>query len=120
MTKVEENAINLLTKASNEPIIDTLITRAAKSPRLGCRTKENDVETYFLSECPTCARKLEIRVELLGKLVQCQQCGAVHEANDGSSRVRDRDASERRIEQALARAKEYIASIESLNSATSE
>ena len=30
--------------------------------------------TYFLQECPTCGRSLEIRVEYLGKRVVCQHC----------------------------------------------
>ena len=30
--------------------------------------------TYFLQECPTCGRSLEIRVEYLGKRLVCQHC----------------------------------------------
>ena len=30
--------------------------------------------TYFVQECPTCGRNLEIRVEYLGKKVICQHC----------------------------------------------
>jgi hypothetical protein len=30
--------------------------------------------TYFVRECPTCGRRLEIRVEYLGKKVVCQHC----------------------------------------------
>jgi DNA-directed RNA polymerase subunit RPC12/RpoP len=30
--------------------------------------------TYFVQECPTCGRRLEIRVEYLGKRVVCQHC----------------------------------------------
>ena len=30
--------------------------------------------TYFLQGCPTCGRRLQIRVEHLGKQVQCQHC----------------------------------------------
>jgi RNase P subunit RPR2 len=30
--------------------------------------------TYFVQECPTCARRLQVRVEYLGKRVVCQHC----------------------------------------------
>ena len=30
--------------------------------------------TYFIQECPTCGRRLQIRVEYLGKKVVCQHC----------------------------------------------
>ncbi len=72
--------------------------------------------TYFLSECPTCARKLEIRVELLGKQVACQTCGAIHVASD----VVERSVNDQRIEQVLARAKAYMASVDSFNSTVAE
>jgi hypothetical protein len=30
--------------------------------------------TYFVQECPTCGRRLHIRVEYLGRRVVCQHC----------------------------------------------
>lgn len=30
--------------------------------------------TYFVQECPTCGRSLQIRVEYLGKRVVCEHC----------------------------------------------
>lgn len=72
--------------------------------------------TYFLGECPTCSRKLEIRVELLGKRVACQHCGAIHLASE----VSERSASDQRIDQLLARAKAYVASVESPHATTGE
>jgi hypothetical protein len=36
--------------------------------------------TYYVQECPTCGRRLQVRVEYLGKLVQCQHCHARFEA----------------------------------------
>jgi hypothetical protein len=30
--------------------------------------------TYFVQGCPTCGRRLQIRVEYLGKRVICQHC----------------------------------------------
>ena len=41
--------------------------------------------TYFVQECPTCGRKLEIRVQYLGKQVVCQHCNARFEAYDPGS-----------------------------------
>ena len=32
--------------------------------------------TFFVQECPTCGRSLEIRVDHLGKDVYCRHCGA--------------------------------------------
>ena len=40
---------------------------------------------YFIQECPTCGRNLQVRVEYLGKMVVCQHCGAKFEACDPSS-----------------------------------
>lgn len=31
--------------------------------------------TYFLQDCPVCGRKLEVRVEYLGRQVTCCHCG---------------------------------------------
>jgi DNA-directed RNA polymerase subunit RPC12/RpoP len=41
--------------------------------------------TYFVQECPTCGRNLQIRVQYLGKQVVCQHCSARFEAYDASS-----------------------------------
>ncbi|MCI0333217.1 MAG: response regulator [Planctomycetes bacterium] len=41
--------------------------------------------TYFVQECPTCGRNLQVRVQYLGKQVICQHCGARFEACDPSS-----------------------------------
>ncbi len=41
--------------------------------------------TYFVQECPTCGRDLEIRVEYLGKRVACQHCRGQFVASDPSS-----------------------------------
>jgi len=63
--------------------------------------------TYFSQDCPTCGRKLRIRVEYLGKLLVCQHC---------NGRLRAREAT--RIDEAeesskiLKRANELIASVE--------
>ena len=41
--------------------------------------------TYFLQECPTCGRRLQIRVEYLGKQVVCQHCQGKFTAIDPAS-----------------------------------
>jgi len=45
--------------------------------------------TYFCLECPTCGRRLEIRVEYLGRKVQCQHCGGALVAQDPAGVRRD-------------------------------
>jgi hypothetical protein len=41
--------------------------------------------TYFVQECPTCGRNLQVRVQYLGKQVVCQHCGARFEAYDAGT-----------------------------------
>ncbi len=41
--------------------------------------------TYFVQECPTCGRNLQVRVEYMGKRVICQHCKAKFEACDPAS-----------------------------------
>lgn len=41
--------------------------------------------TYFVQECPTCGRNLQVRVQYLGKQVICQHCGARFEACEPGS-----------------------------------
>ena len=41
--------------------------------------------TYFVQECPTCGRNLQVRVQYLGKQVVCQHCGAHFEAYDAGT-----------------------------------
>lgn len=68
--------------------------------------------TIFVRSCPTCGRALEIRVELLGKDVECVHCGAGFTANQHC------EASQQdvRIDRVLARAKKYIDSVAPTNS----
>ena len=52
--------------------------------------------TYrFVQSCPTCGRKLEIRVDLLGRAVACQHCQAEFVAADPSSKHSILDVSPR-------------------------
>jgi hypothetical protein len=50
--------------------------------------------TYFIQECPTCGRRLQIHVEYLGKRVRCQHCRGQFEAIDPAS-VRGDPAGQR-------------------------
>lgn len=42
--------------------------------------------TYFVQECPTCGRRLQIRVEYLGRCVVCQHCQGALIAADPAMR----------------------------------
>jgi hypothetical protein len=65
--------------------------------------------TFFVRSCPTCGRSLEVRVELLGRRVECVHCGATFTASEQSHTTLD----ELRVERALALAQQYIDSMES-------
>lgn len=41
--------------------------------------------TYFVQECPTCGRRLRIRVDYLGKRVACQHCQGAFVATESSN-----------------------------------
>lgn len=71
--------------------------------------------TYFIRSCPTCGRSLEIRVELLNRRVECSHC----HANFVATEVEERSISDLRIEQALARTQQFLASAHH-NSATTK
>lgn len=66
--------------------------------------------TYFIQECPTCGRRLQIRVEYLGKLVACQHCRGQFEASDPAAHTWH--ASDSSI--LMARADELLASAPTL------
>jgi len=40
--------------------------------------------TYFVQQCPTCGRRLQVKVEYLGMEVICQHCGGLLTAQDPS------------------------------------
>jgi hypothetical protein len=62
-------------------------------------------KTFFVQECPTCGRQLQIRVAYLGKGVVCQHCRARFIAFDPASRryamPEPTDALLRRIDELL-------------------
>ena len=72
--------------------------------------------TFFVRSCPTCGRALEVRVELLGREVECVHCGAEFLASEESHHASD----DLRIERVLAKAQQYIDSIETLDSRAAE
>ena len=72
--------------------------------------------TYYVQECPTCGRSLQVRVEYLGKRVACQHCAAKFEACDPSSRNYPPMESGISV---LARAEELIESVGRSSSAAS-
>jgi len=41
--------------------------------------------TFFVQQCPTCGRRLNIRVAYLGRTVMCQHCRGQFTARDPSS-----------------------------------
>jgi len=65
--------------------------------------------TYFSVECPTCGRRLQIRVEYLGKRVMCQHCQGQFLASDPSNMRVD---GAHRTDTLLRRADELLESAE--------
>ena len=61
--------------------------------------------TYFVQECPTCSRRLQVRLEYLGKTVACQHCNGRFEAADPAMVKDISDSAE-----LLLRAEELLAS----------
>jgi hypothetical protein len=41
--------------------------------------------TYFVQECPTCGRSLQVCVEYLGRQVMCEHCHGRFEACDSAT-----------------------------------
>ena len=72
--------------------------------------------TFFVRSCPTCGRKLEVRVELLGRQVECVHCGANFTANEQPAEMVD----ELRIDRVLARAQQYIDSVAPIDPSTAK
>lgn len=66
--------------------------------------------TFFVQQCPTCGRHLQVRLDYLGKSVRCQHCGAKFHARDPSTTIPD--VEEDRVASLLARADEVLASAE--------
>ncbi len=58
---------------------------------------------YFVQECPTCGRRLQIRVEYLGRKMVCDHCHGRFVARDSSSAPRGAVEGDllRRVEELL-------------------
>ncbi|MEN1681865.1 MAG: response regulator [Planctomycetota bacterium] len=65
--------------------------------------------TYFVQECPTCGRNLQVRVEYLGKRVVCQHCSSRFRATQDSSASQSEAASESTL---MQRAEELLQTAE--------
>jgi hypothetical protein len=63
---------------------------------------------YYVQECPTCGRSLQIRVAYLGKRVACQHCLGEFDASDPAGRHDVPSDSSRDI---LLRADELLATV---------
>lgn len=59
--------------------------------------------TFFIRSCPTCGRSLEIRIELLGREVECVHCLGTFNTTDGPQPI-----GELRVDQALEKAQRFI------------
>jgi DNA-directed RNA polymerase subunit RPC12/RpoP len=64
--------------------------------------------TYFVQECPTCGRRLQIRVEYLGRKVVCQHCQGQLVATDPANMRYEDTASANAL---LRRADELLRSV---------
>ena len=64
--------------------------------------------TYFVQECPTCGRRLQVRIEYLGRTVVCQHCRGPFLARDleGCAPDESGGALLERVDQLLASADE--------------
>ena len=69
--------------------------------------------TTFLKQCPSCGRRLEIRVQCLGKNVQCTHCGSIFTANN--SPANPKLPQDTLVDQAIRDAEIYLASVEEIN-----
>ena len=62
--------------------------------------------TFFVKACPTCSRKLQVRVEYLGREMVCNHCGGDFVAGDASEQVPE--CSDASTEDILLRADELL------------
>ncbi|HZZ27330.1 MAG TPA: response regulator [Pirellulales bacterium] len=72
---------------------------------------------YYVQECPTCGRSLEIRVAHLGKQVVCQHCLAEFEARDPANKQLSASDSSQNL---LALADELLATVDRQHEAKAE
>ena len=63
--------------------------------------------TFFVQECPTCGRQLQVRLEYLGRTIACPHCEGLFEASDPALARKLSDSDE-----LLLKADELLASAE--------
>ena len=66
--------------------------------------------TYFVQQCPTCGRHLQVKVEYLGMEVVCQHCGGVLNAQDPSLESLP-TTSTNPVDDALTQAHQFLESL---------
>ena len=66
--------------------------------------------TFFLRECPTCGRRLQIRIEYLGRMMRCKHCDALFNADDPAQPT----SADRSRESLLERANQLLETLESM------
>ena len=59
--------------------------------------------TFFVKECPTCGRNLQVRIEYLGREMMCNHCGGDFVADDNPHGQRDNP-----VETMIARVDELL------------
>ena len=61
--------------------------------------------TFFVKECPTCGRNLQVRIEYLGRDMMCNHCGGDFVANEGLQKPKAEagDAMIARIDELLGK-----------------
>ena len=64
-------------------------------------------DVYFNRSCPVCGRRLQIRVQLLGRRVYCQHCGGGFTAVDDS--LGNAATTQDRVEDLISRASRVLA-----------
>ena len=56
--------------------------------------------TFFLQECPTCGRRLQVRVKYLGRDLECPHCSGRFLARDPSIPIRSLEDDKSILEKA--------------------
>lgn len=64
-------------------------------------------DVFFNRSCPVCGRRLQIRVQLLGRRVYCQHCGGGFTAVDDS--LANVETTQDRVEDLISRASRMLA-----------
>ncbi|MCC9609080.1 response regulator [Blastopirellula sp. JC732] len=66
------------------------------------------IVTYFIQQCPTCGRRLQVRINDLGRNVSCQHCHAEFTASDPSMSSSQPISALDSVEMALRKAEAFL------------